>query len=223
MIRKYFRFYVVILFFSCTFFSVHDCFCETLTQGWGIFDKIESAQPSVVSVTSQMKSDLTGLLYNPSFLGKYKKQELLLITEIGAVDDKLNSVIYNKPLKNGNIAAGVVYYDAGTVELNWIDNTGAFNTRNVSAQKDTLAFLAYGTRLSKKLYYGLSLKAAKDELAETQSSYAYVADTGFLYLPFKNTTISLAAANMGDSSAYIDKKNDLPVSGSVKLQAILTH
>jgi TolB-like protein len=107
------------------------------------------------------------------------------------------------------ISLGAGYYDAGSVELNWIENDEVM-TQNVSLQRDTLVLLSYEHPLFSNLYAGVTVKGANSEIAERSSASAYAGDMGVFYLPLPNLTVSLALRNMGSSTKFIEKENPLP-------------
>jgi len=183
------------------------------TSGWQIFTMVQSAQFSGISSAAPAEGDITGSLYNPAVLGTFKDRELSFTSEQGLDSDVLGSVMYGEPLHNGMIAAGFAYYDAGTAELNWLDNNGALNTQNVSAEKDTMGFVSFQHMATKTLSWGITLKGASSILAERQEAYACAVDAGVLILLSPNLSLSLAAQNIGSSTKFIAVANPLPTAG----------
>jgi hypothetical protein len=183
-------------------------------SGWPIFRKIQSAQCKAVTAAAPSHASLSSVLYNPAVSGAADEQELLFISEAGMAEEKLGCALYSQPLQRGTLTAGLAYYDAGSVELNWMD-AGTLHTRTACAQRDMLGMVAYAHRLSNKFFGGLSLKAATSEIAETRTATAIAADVGMYYRPTAALAFSIAAQNMGVSSKFIDKENPLPTAAYV--------
>ena len=121
-----------IIFFILTFiFSGSGVFAQSGYSGWPIFNKIQSSQFKAISATSPGYSDLSSVLYNPAVAGTHSSKEFLFISELGFAEDKLGAAFFRLPAGKGMISLGGGYYDAGTVELNWLEN-GAITTESVS-------------------------------------------------------------------------------------------
>lgn len=180
------------------------------TAGWGIFSEVQSSQFSGISTTAQSNGDIAGMLYNPAMLGMTHSREISFVSQQGIDSDMFGSVMYTEPLKNNSmLGASVAYYDAGSVELNWLNN-GVLNTNTVSAEKDMMGVVTFEHQPCKNLSLGISLKAASSELAQQYTAYAYAVDAGLMYLPIDNLSISLAIQNLGTSTKFIDQANPLP-------------
>lgn len=180
-------------------------------SGWTILRKAQSAQFNSIAVSSLLGNDFTGFLYNPAVLGAGDCREISLISEMGPADDKFGGLLYGEPVKKGMISFGYVYHDAGIAELNWIENNQLM-TRNVRAETNMLGIISYGRRLLDNLFAGISAKFVSSELAQMSRANAYGGDLGFLYLPLKNLSFSLALQNFGKSTKFIYKENPLPLA-----------
>ena len=188
-------------------------YADVGTSGWQIFTMVHSAQFSGISSAAPAEGDITGSLYNPAMLGTLKDSELSFNSEQGLDSDALGSIIYGEPLHSSMITGGFAYYDAGTAELNWIDNNGALNTQNVAAERDTMGFISFQHMASKVLSWGISLKGASSILAERQEAHACAVDAGVLILLKPNLSLSFAAQNIGSSTKFIAVANQLPTAG----------
>ncbi len=186
------------------------CYADFGVSGWGIFRMVDSAQFGGISITAPDNGDITGVLYNPAILGMTGSREISFISGQGVAGDKFGSAIYAQPLnKKCMIAAGGAYYDAGQVELNWIDN-GVLNSDTVSAQKDTLGFISLQRMLGDSWSVGVTLKGASSVLAQRYSANAYAADAGLMYSPADNFAMSLVAQDLGSATAFMNKADPLP-------------
>ncbi len=207
--RKVFLSLIIFAFYNCSVYAASD------SSGWTIFNRIESSQFRALSVTSPGYSNLAGVLYNPAMAGTLSSKQLLFISELGFADDKLGAALVGIPVGKGMLSIGGGYYDAGSVDLNWIGNDGGLNTENVSLESDTLGLLSYEHPILSNLYAGMTLKGATSNIAQRSTASAVAGDIGIFYLPFPNLTVSLAMQNIGSSTKFIDQSNPLPTSNYI--------
>ncbi len=185
--------------------------------GWLIFRKARSAKFKPITVTPVMavRGDLAGLFYNPAVLSLNQYKEVFLLSELGLTNDVFGGAVYGHPMGKGCVAGGLIYYNAGRMELNWIEG-GELKTQEVTAQKDLLGIISYGRRFRENISLGLTLKIATSRLFEKASATAFAGDIGVLYFPpWEKLTVSAAVQNLGTSSRFVDKANPLPFSGFV--------
>ena len=186
-------------------------FGDTGTSGWTIFRKIASAQPKSIAAIMPLQGDLSGVLYNPAALGGRRKSELFFVSESGLADDRLGAALYSFPAGDGTLAAGFAYYDAGMMELNWLEG-GQLVSDSVSAQKDMLGVISYGRRFTGRLALGASMKIASSEIAQRSSALSGAIDAGLIYEAAKNVPVSVAVQNVGIATKFVDKENPLPTA-----------
>ncbi|MEW6557135.1 MAG: carboxypeptidase regulatory-like domain-containing protein [Elusimicrobiota bacterium] len=180
-------------------------------SGWTIFRKVSSAKFKCMTTIVAVRGDLSGVFYNPAVLGTNTQREIFFLSELGFTEDKLGGLVYGEPLSNGMLAGGVAYYDAGKMELNWLEGD-ELKTENVIAQQDILGLVSYGHKLTEQMFLGATVKIATSRIAERKSSVAYCGDLGAFYLPVENLSVSVSAQNLGSSTKFIEKKNPLPTS-----------
>ena len=195
----------------CILAAAAPSFADIGDSGWPIFKKVQTANTRGITSDSPYYGSLLGLFYNPSLLAAKRQREAFLISESGFIGDKLGGLIYGEPLKKGMLAGGIVGYDAGGIELNWVEN-GQMYTENASAQKDLLAVVSYGYPYRPNLFLGGSLKMAASEIAGRESAMAIGADVGATYLHSDRLYFSAAVQNLGTSSKFIEKSNPLPLT-----------
>ena len=210
-----FSVFLFVTFLSVLLFPAPSVYADFGESGWTIFNKAQSARFRAISAASPVAGDLSGVFYNPAVLGTDKRKEIFFLSELGASEDKLGGVVYGQPLKNGMLAIGAVYFDAGMMELNWIDDFGNILTENVTAQRDIMGLVSYGHRFSDKFYGGVTAKAATSEIAQRDSAFAYAGDAGILFSPANGLYLAAAVQNAGGSTKFTDKTNPLPTSGYV--------
>lgn len=183
--------------------------------GWTVMRKARSAKFKPITVTPVMavRGDLSGVFYNPAVLAMNIRKEIFFLSELGLTDDLFGGVVYGHPLKDSAVAGGIIYYDAGEIELNWIES-GALVTDKVRAQTDFLAIASYGRKIKDNICAGATIKVATSKLVERASSNAFALDLGGLYLPKKYEKLSITGAiqNLGTSSKFVEKANPLPMS-----------
>ncbi|MFC2061509.1 hypothetical protein ACFLUV_03265 [Elusimicrobiota bacterium] len=186
--------------------------------GWSIFRRARSAKFKPITVTPVMavRGDLTGVFYNPGVLAMNIRKEIFFLSELGLTDDMFGGVVYGHPFKDSAVAAGLIYYDAGEIELNWIED-GELESEEVSAQKDLLVIASYGKKITANTCLGITGKIATSKLVERESANAFALDVGGLYLPkkYENLSITWAVQNLGISSKFVDKANPLPTSAFI--------
>lgn len=210
-IKRYFRKRYVLILLSCLFRHYGVALAQAGKSGWPIFRKAQAVNTRGTAAINTPESGLPGLYYNPASIAGKKRSEISIMSESGFIGDKLGGVIYGMPLKNGMIAGSLIGYDAGSMELNWMDN-GNLMSENVTAQRDLMASVSYGHRYNQYLYLGGTLKAATTEIAQRASANAFAMDLGFMYRAKPNFYLSGALQNVGTSTKFIDKENPLPTS-----------
>ncbi len=182
--------------------------------GWVLLEKVRELNTEGMLSQSKTCGSLSGVLYNPAYLGVNKLHELELASESGFADDRLTRIMYGRPMLGGEVMAGAAYYDAGSVDLNWVDNN-TMQTQTVSLEKDSMAMFAYGRKLCNNLYGGINIKAASSQIAEAQTAKAYAADIGAMLELSPHVMLSAALLNSGTATKFIDESDPLPQTGSL--------
>ena len=187
--------------------------------GWSIFRKARSPKFKSITVTPVMavRGDLSGVFYNPAILALNMHKEIFFFSEMGLVNDVFGGIVYGHPLEKSSIAGGFIYYNAGKMYLNWLED-GDLKTEEVTAQSDILGIVSYGRMFTEKLSLGAILKFASSSLFGRESAAAFAADIGTLYFPpIENLSICGAIQNLGTSSKFVEKSNPLPFSAFLAL------
>lgn len=189
-------------------------FAGNANPGWVIFEKTRDISTEGMLSQAQSCGTLSGVLYNPAFLGVNKPHLLELSSESGFADDKLYRALYGQPALGGEVMVGAAYYDAGSVDLNWVDNN-TLQTQTVSLEKDSVEMLAYGRKVCEGVYAGVNVKAASSQIAEAQTAKAYGADIGAMFDMGPHFMLSAALLNSGSATKFIDESDPLPQTGSL--------
>ena len=187
--------------------------------GWSVLRKANSAKFKAIAVTpvAAVRGDLSGVFYNPSVLALNETREMFFLSEAGLAKDVFGGALYGHPMKDACFAVGFLYYDAGSIELNWIDaTTGELTSDTVSAQKDLLGIVSYGRKVKDDLALGATIKAASSSLFEKASALAAAVDIGCLWAPpVENLSVTAAIQNLGASTKFVAASNPLPFSACV--------
>ncbi len=182
--------------------------------GWGGYKKIQPARFRGAAVTATGNSEVASALFNPAMLMDIEASAVNINSELGVVQDNFNSVLCALKYPKFALAAGAAAYNAGKEELNWIEN-GALVTREVFVQRDLMGLLAGAFSISRNLNVGAAFKYATSELAETSTAVSMAADAGAVYTPLNNLSVSVSALNIGQSTKFIEKADQLPLTGYV--------
>ena len=205
-----------IVIILCMIFTLSSfMFSQKGTTGWWIFRRPQSAKPKPVTTVAAVRGDLSGVLYNPSILATIQQREVFILTELGLAEDSFGGVLYGQPLKiaqRAGVCIGAVYYNTGKETLYYIQD-GQEKSKDVTLQQDILSILSYGQRLTNNIFAGATFKFANSNIAETKSANAYACDIGVIFLaPIEGLVLSLAGQNLGSSTKFINRAEDLPMS-----------
>ena len=111
---------------------------------------------------------------------------------------------------------GVLYYDAGSAELNWLEGS-ELKTKTASLQKDWLVMLSYAYNFGGRAFTGFTLKAVNSVIAEQKLYNALSADAGIAVPMGGGIMASLAVKNYGISA----ESNLLPSSCHAGINFVL--
>jgi hypothetical protein len=207
---------VFVFLFFCIVLRTVNAYAGYGKSGWEIFERISESDYRYITKTVPSDSNPSSLFVNPALQGANTQRQLYFISECGIADDKLCGVLYGIPMGSGMLSLGAAYYDAGSVELNWFDNT-TLMSQTVALQRDMMVIFSYGFRLANNDLLGLSLKLANEEIAQRASAQAWAVDAGFVHRLNSELSVSGALLNMGGSTAFINKANPLPFTASLAL------
>ncbi|MCK5218582.1 fibronectin type III domain-containing protein [bacterium] len=184
---------------------------EAGKSGWPIFKKVQTASFKGTAALSPVDGNVSGVLYNPALLGTVYQPTMLLTSELGLAEDKLGGLFYYMPWNKSVFAGGLTYYNAGSIELNWLDDN-TLQSETVNAQQDFMCQVSYAYRQHKSFWAGISLKLASSELIQRATAMALAVDVGLAVRPIDQWVLSLALQNMGFSTPYQDQEVPLPSS-----------
>lgn len=127
--------------------------------------------------------------YNPAGLILVTDRELSLMYLKGMVDENYAFAGYNQPVKKiGTIGVSVIYYDGGSIELNFVDGT----SKTLKAEQDYIVTLAYSKNIIEKILVGAGVKIIQSSLVEEYSATSFGSDLGMLIVFKENLRLGLA-------------------------------
>jgi hypothetical protein len=152
---------------------------------------------------------LSSLGTNPAGLSAAAAPEAATTFTSGVADDAFGAISYAHPVPRGAAAAGLLYYDAGTVEI--VPSAGA--RRTVSAQRDFVGLFGWGLPVAGGLSVGALAKPYRFELAEQFRSSGLAADLGAQWkTPLRGLTLGAAAQNLGRGVRFDRETDPLPMT-----------
>lgn len=150
---------------------------------------------------------LDSLGVNPAGLAAASRPELQSTLTSGVIDDAFGFLGYAHPLKAGVAAAGLAYYDAGSVTL--VDAAGS---RSVNAQRDFVGMGAWSMPLPGGLSAGVLGKVYDFSLAQTAHASGFAADAGARWVtPLTGLSLGAAVQNLGPGVKFESSSDPLPL------------
>lgn len=144
--------------------------------------------------------------YNPAGLARLGRPGFAssYLNGFGGVNH--GHVAYAHPLPLGTVAAGLLYFNAGKIDLNL--SNGQRGT--VTSEEDTAWTLSYAAPLGLGLYAGATYRLVRLELAETARATTHQGDAGLLWkTPLPGLSLAAAAQYYG-SDIVFEEAGDPP-------------
>ena len=188
-------------------------FSTVLGKGGGTTGAVILTQPigaravAMGEAYTAISGDVCGLFYNPAGLAALPNQQISFLFQTGFAGDKFSTIIFGSSTNIGTLAASLLYYTVGDIEL--IDVYG--NSRTVNAQQDYVLTLSFSRCLIGKAFsFGTNVKLLRSTIIE-QSATAYAVDLGILYvLSYEKFAVGLSVRNLGTKLKYLEEKTPLP-------------
>jgi hypothetical protein len=201
---------------ACTTGLLLACACPAVGAGQTAFTFMEvgeGAKPAGLGQAYTARADDAFALYwNPAGLGKLLHPEMATSYTDYLMDVKAGTIDFVTPLSTGGFGLGATYFNYGRIS----GDTGAASGSGVAddyTPYSLSATLAYGARMAKGLYAGISLKGMSETIMG-YSAQGVAADAGLLYeykalLPM---AVGLTVRNAGfQTKAFITETNPLPL------------
>ncbi|MBI4376258.1 MAG: PorV/PorQ family protein [Elusimicrobia bacterium] len=158
---------------------------------------------------SGVSGGLQSLGYNPAGLCAARAPEIGTSYTHGLADDHFSAATYAQPAGPGIAAAGLAYYDAGSIQLNLSDGTN----EKRKAQQDWVGMAAYGIELGYGLAIGGAGKFFRSTLAEEASATGQAFDIGGLWAsPVRGLLLGGSIQNIGPKVKYESEGDPLPMT-----------
>lgn len=158
---------------------------------------------------SAVDGGLDSLGYNPAGLARLDRPELETSYIHGIAGDDFGFLGYAHPLPFGTITGGLVYYNAGAININLSDGTNETRT----AQQDMVGLLSAGIPLGWGLCVGGTAKIYRFELAQEAKASGFAGDLGALWhSPLRGLNLGASLQNLGPDVRFEQTGDPLPVT-----------
>lgn len=198
------------LILICIFINLQLSIVECLAKGAGssagatLTQSVSAKAASMADAYSSLSGEVIALHYNPAGLSTLQESELSTMYLRGLNNDTLGSIIFGKNFSFGTIAASILYYDTGKIELYDL----AENKISKIGKRDIIVTVGIGKSIFKeKVGLGLNIKGISSEIFG-EKAHAFAADIGAQYHGLID--MGLSVQNVGTALTYIDKKESLP-------------
>jgi hypothetical protein len=152
---------------------------------------------------------LDSLGYNPAGLARLERPQLQTTYVRGIASDDFGFLGYAHPLTGATLTGGLVYYNAGSVNLNLSDGTQA----TVTAEQDFVGLMSLGVPLGWGLCAGGTAKYYSLTLAQQASAKGFAGDLGMLWhSPLKGLNLGAAVENLGPDVKFEQTGDPLPTT-----------
>jgi len=152
---------------------------------------------------------LDSLGYNPAGLTRLSRPELQTTFTQGIANDDFGFLGYAHPLTGATVAGGLIYYNAGTIDLNLSDGTqGA-----VTAEQDFVGLMSVSVPLAAGLCAGGTAKFYSLTLAQQANAKGFAGDLGVIWhSPLKGLNFGAAIQDLGPDVKFEQTADPLPVT-----------
>ncbi len=155
---------------------------------------------------------------NPAGIVLLRRPELSSSFVSGQSFSQQGTLAYAHPFKLGfplSAGAGVVYYNAGAIDIN--DSNGP--TKSLTAEKGLASAASLAARPFKFLAVGGSAKMIRSTLVEQYTGSAFAVDAGAIAYPAlpwfgERLFVGASIQNLGSKIKYKSADNDLPMKQS---------
>ncbi|MEW6041248.1 MAG: PorV/PorQ family protein, partial [Elusimicrobiota bacterium] len=157
-----------------------------------------------------VSDDANAVFSNPAGINYMVNPELVTSYRQGLIDGYYGSFGYLYPFDktNGTMQAGLLIFDGGDIELNYLDGSA----ETVKAEQNSVFNVAYGNNFVEEFFWGLNAKYIRSALAGGKySAQTLTADFGVLYRTPDNTfSLGAALINAGGGMKYKNATEPLP-------------
>lgn len=153
------------------------------------------AQPAGMGYAfTAVRGRLDAMQFNPAGLAWLRKPVASSTYLNGLAGANHGFLGYGQPLPWGTLGVGLLYFNAGSIDLNLADGT----TGRVTAEEDTALSASYGLELPLGVAVGATYRHVRLELAETARAAVSQADLGALWrTPLRGLSVGAAVQYLG--------------------------
>jgi len=170
---------------------------------------LSTRSAAMAEAYSAVPGGLTSLGTNPAGLSAAARPQLDTMFTSGVLDDTFGFLGWAQPLPLGVAAAGLSYYDAGKVSLQFANGTS--DSRN--AARDFVGHFAWGLPLPGGLSLGATGKFFRFELAQEAKASGAALDAGAQWkTPLKGLSLGAALQNAGPGVKFEQETDPLPLT-----------
>jgi hypothetical protein len=184
-------------------------FCPPVFAGNGS-DPLDLVEPARIQAlggaAAAVDRDPTGVWLNPA-APSGSGRTVTLGGQRGFIEDQTWQISGAAPAGPVTAAAGVAYYDSGSIILRNTDGTA----RRVSGQRDILALLNASSALG-AVSVGGSVKVLRSDLLDQFHATTVAADAGFVVRPAGDLAAGVSVVNVGRRVRYADERVPLPAA-----------
>lgn len=152
---------------------------------------------------------IDSLGYNPAGLASVENPVFQTAYTHGIIDDHFSYGAYAHPLRAFTLAAGFLYYDAGTINLNLSNGANG----DVKAQQDFAGLAAVGFKPLRGFSAGVMAKLYRLNLAQAASARGGAFDGGVLWqLAKTGFALGSCVQNIGPDVKFEESGDPLPLT-----------
>lgn len=197
------RFIVSLILLLCTLAACVYAKGAGTTSGTFLTQPLGARAIAMGNAYTASRNDVFGFFANPAHTLDTK--QFAAVYQKGVIDEQFGAIALGFPLKRGNVAMHVVYYDGGEIEMYNPDVV----KWNVQAEKDMIQTLYINQRIS-ILTLGVGMKHFSSRLVDKFTADTFALDAGASINLTKHFCIAGAYQNMGGQLQYISTKEKLP-------------
>ncbi|MCX5796452.1 MAG: PorV/PorQ family protein [Elusimicrobia bacterium] len=158
---------------------------------------------------SAVDGGLDSLGYNPAGSARLERPELETSYVRGIASDDFGFLGYAHPLHFATITGGLVYYNAGNIDISLSNGTKESRT----AQQDMVGLLSASFPLAWGLCAGGTAKFYRFELAQEAKASGFAGDLGALWhSPLSGLNLGASLQNLGPDVKFEQAGDPLPLT-----------
>ncbi len=184
-------------------------FAGAASTGAQVLRRPLTARAAALGGALTASAGIDGFGVNPAGLAALRRPEAVSTFNSGVADDAFGFLGGAAPVKGAVAAAGITYYDAGSVDIVALD--GAQST--VRAERDYLGTAGGAVPLGAGLSVGALAKVYRFTLADAASASGFAADAGVQWAaPVRGLRLGASVQNAGPGVKFESASDPLPLT-----------